>query len=408
MKLTETFSAAVGAILANRTRSVLTTLGITIGVAAVIAVVSLLQGLSSSISTSFDDLGSNSLTIRSNTSFEEQLQGKRNRLTLEDYRRLARDLGSAGKMTPAFSPFGLFGTTIRAADRSAFTRVSAVSSNYQDTFNTYTATGRFFTQSDERSRRKVAVIGEKLRENLSLPQDPVGEFISIGGEWFKVVGVMETRGELFGLDQDDYVIIPFSTGEQIAGNESEQDISITLNVDGNADMDEVQNRAEQILRKSRKLKADQPDDFKVQTAKQLFDSFAQISNTVTLVAAGMVGISLLVGGIGIMNMMLVSVTERTSEIGICKALGAQRHHILLQFLLEATMLSVLGGLAGIAIGYSIGVLTSFLIPGFPSAVVPIWTLFLATGFCVLIGVVFGVVPAAKAASLSPIEALRRA
>jgi putative ABC transport system permease protein len=161
-----------------------------------------------------------------------------------------------------------------------------------------------------------------------------------------------------------------------------------------------------LLRDAHNLERDEEDDFRIQTAEQLQDTFDSILNTVTVVMTGIVGISLLVGGIGIMNIMLVSVTERTREIGICKAIGAKRHHILLQFLLEALVLCLLGGLVGLAIGYGIGAIAASLIPGFPDAHTPWWAVALALGFSAAVGVVFGILPAAKAANLDPISSLR--
>lgn len=401
-----TLSAWQG-IVANRTRSGLTILGIVIGVAAVIGVVSIVQGFSSSVSSSFKFLGTNTLTIRSDTSLEDQLQGKINRLTLRDFQHLTDELGSAGRLTPFFSPFGVFGTTVRTGDRSTFSRVSAVTPSYQEAYDSYVRSGRFITNSDDESRRKVTVIGPSLRKELGLSKNPIGQFININGEWLKVIGIAEPRGDMFGIDQDNYALIPFGTGESLAGINNRQDISIMLNVGNASSIDSVQERAEQILRRSRNLKPGQPNDFKVQTAQQLADSFSRLSNTITGVAAAMVGISLLVAGIGIMNMMLISVTERTPEIGICKALGAQRHQILTQFLMEAALLAFLGGLVGVLGGWLIGITASFLLPDFPPAVVPLWSVTTALIFSTFVGVVFGVIPAAQAANLSPMEALRR-
>lgn len=400
-------SEAWRGISANRTRSVLTILGIVIGVAAVIGVVSIVQGLSHSVTNSFKYLGANSLTIRSDTSFEEQLQGKVNRLTLMDFERLTKELGDTGTLTPSFSPFGVFGTAVKTGNRSAFTRVSAVTESYPEAFNSYVSEGRFFTRSDNVSRRKVCVIGTTLRDHLSLPTNPIGQFVNVGGEWLKVIGVAEERGEMFGLNQDDYMLIPFSTGEALAGSNAQQDITIMLNVRDADTVDQVQLRAERVLRQSRKLKPGEKNDFKVQTSQQLTESFSQLSNAVTAVASGMVGISLLVAGVGIMNMMLVSVAERTREIGICKALGAQRGQILRQFLFEAVLMSFFGGVIGVAGGYALGAIGSIMMPNFPSAVVPWWAVAFSIGFSTFIGVLFGVVPAAKAANLSPMEALRR-
>ena len=299
-----------------------------------------------------------------------------------------------------------FGGTIRYRAQSTVSRVLATRRNFQDSRQIYTELGRFITDADDRSRRRVVVIGSKLRENLELPDDPVGEFIELGGEWFKIVGMTETRGEMFGFSQDDYAVIPFGTGMALSSDPLRQDIQISFNVTDVAQIDAVRDRITGLLRQLHELKPGQADDFKVETASQLTETFSSVISSVTVVLGGIVGVSLLVGGIGIMNIMLVSVTERTREIGISKALGAKRHHILLQFLIEATVLSLLGGAIGVAIGYGLGFGVAKLIPGFPDAVVPWWAVVVAFGFSTLVGVVFGLMPAAKAAKLDPIEALR--
>jgi len=404
--LLESLRSALQSIRAHTMRSFLTTLGIIIGVASVIAVVSLIQGLSYSITSKFEGLGSNSLTLRSETPFSEAIQGKRNRLTLRDFEAITHHIDDISDVTPMFQTGGDFGGTIRYRAQSTVSRVLATRRNFQDSRQIYTELGRFITDADDRSRRRVVVIGSKLRENLELPDDPVGEFIELGGEWFKIVGMTETRGEMFGFSQDDYAVIPFGTGMALFSDPLRQDIQISFNVTDVAQIDAVRDRITGLLRQLHELKPGQADDFKVETASQLTETFSSVISSVTVVLGGIVGVSLLVGGIGIMNIMLVSVTERTREIGISKALGAKRHHILLQFLIEATVLSLLGGAIGVAIGYGLGFGVAKLIPGFPDAVVPWWAVVVAFGFSTLVGVVFGLMPAAKAAKLDPIEALR--
>jgi putative ABC transport system permease protein len=402
----ESFRSALQSIRAHSFRSFLTSLGIIIGVASVIAVVSIVQGLSASISEEFKGLGSNSLTVRAYTSFEQAMQGKENVLSLNDYEQIRAHLDDVSNVSPMFGPFGNFGTTVRHAGQSTFSQVTAVTEAYQESQQTFPAIGRFIRDSDDVSRRRVCVIGPKVVEKLKLPDNPIGKFIEIGGEWFKIIGVTEEKGESFGFSQDDFVLIPFSVGQSISGNNVKLNISITFTVNEIEQIEAVQGRLTSLLRQMHKLKPGELNDFKVQSSQEMLESFDSIITMMTLVLGGIVSISLLVGGIGIMNIMLVSVTERTREIGICKALGAQKHHILMQFLIEATTLSILGGLIGLVLGYGLGILAASMIPNFPPAVVPWWAILMSFGFSSMVGIVFGIMPAAKAANLNPIDALR--
>jgi putative ABC transport system permease protein len=396
---------AFGSIRAHAMRSMLTTLGIVIGVCAVIAVVSVMTGLSQSISQKFSGLGGNSLTVQSHTPFELSMQGRRNRLGEADYDFLVGHLDGVTDVSPMFMAMGDFGGEVGARGRSAFTQVLATTSGYQDARQAYPRSGRFISDSDNTSRRRICVIGEKLRENLGLAWDPVGEFINIGGEPFRIVGVMEKRGELFGFSQDDYALIPFNTGLALSHG-SLPDISITLKVPAIDDLDQVKERITALLRKRNNLAPGEANHFKVQTPDQVNASFRQIVDMTGVVLAAMVSLSLLVGGIGIMNIMLVSVTERTREIGIAKALGATPGRIMAQFLLEAALLSLMGGLAGACLGFAIGHFAAQLIPGIGAASVPWWSVVLSVVFSSAVGLVFGFLPAAKAARMEPIAALR--
>ena len=277
---------------------------------------------------------------------------------------------------------------------------------YQDVAQSYTEIGRFLAQSDNLTRRRVAVIGEDVRENLSLPEDPINEYVELSGEWFKIVGLLEPMGDIMGQSRDNIVLIPYSTMVSIQGNQSRIDIGIQLNLTPAANVENVSSQLTTLLRNAHELSSNEDDDFRIQTAEQLMEQFDQILGTLTMVIGGIVSISLLVGGIGIMNIMLVSVTERTREIGICKAIGAKSHHILMQFLIEALLLSLLGGLIGLISGYGLGMLIANSIPDFPPANVPLWAASLALGFSGFVGVLFGILPAAKAARLDPIDALR--
>jgi putative ABC transport system permease protein len=208
------------------------------------------------------------------------------------------------------------------------------------------------------------------------------------------------------MSQDNYMIIPFKTGQSIIGNNTRPQLQITVAVRDLGRLDATRSHIRMVMRQAHRLKPDDTDDFEIESADQIAKSFEKLSGTVTLVMGGVVGIALLVGGIGIMNIMLVSVKERTREIGICKAIGARSRDILLQFLIEAVTLSLLGGLLGLVIGYALGVGIAAMIPDFPPAVVPWWAVALSVLFSGGVGIVFGVVPASQAARLDPIDALR--
>jgi putative ABC transport system permease protein len=397
--------AALASIRAHAFRSFLTALGIVIGVASVIAMVSIIQGLSFLIGQQFEGLGSNSVTVRSYTALEDALQGRRSRLTQDDLELIRFRVQGIESITPIMYTSG-GQTQIRYESQSATVQVLGTTFSYQDVGQYYSQYGRFLSDSDNDTRRRVAVIGDQIRQDLTLPENPVGEFVQINGEWLRIIGMYEPKGEIFGQSQDSQVMIPYSTMVSLNGNQRRPDIQIQLTVADIANFENIRATITRLLRNAHNLDEDDEDDFQIQTADQLQDTFDTILTNVTVVMAGIVSISLLVGGIGIMNIMLVSVTERTREIGICKAIGAKRHHILLQFLLEALVLCLLGGIVGLAIGYGIGATAASFIPGFPPAHTPLWAIALALGFSGTVGVVFGILPAAKAANLDPISSLR--
>jgi len=402
----ESFRSAINSVRAHGFRSFLTTLGIIIGVSSTIAVVSVIQGLSYSINQQFEGLGSNSISIRSYTPRSERLKGKISRITADDVEMIRKSAEGVEYITPQLGS-NVGGTSgIKYNGNSAFAQVAGSTYTYQNVQNIDMKYGRFLSYSDNQTRRKVVVIGEKLREDLELPKDPVGKFVNFAGEWLKVIGLAESKGSFFGFNQDNFAILPYSTMQGLNGNLLEPDIFVMLKLKDPKEFENIKAKLKRILRKRHHLKASEDDDFKIETTEQLTSGISKVIDTMTIVLGGIVSISLLVGGIGIMNIMLVSVTERTREIGICKALGAQRHHILMQFLIEAIVLSLLGGVIGIALGYGLGAIAAAAIPGFPAANVPLWAVGLAFGFSAFVGVIFGILPAAKAANLDPIDALR--
>jgi putative ABC transport system permease protein len=402
--LLEGSRAAFLSIRAHGLRSFLTTLGIIIGVASVITVVAIMNGLSSNIRGQLDDLGSDMVTIRAYTTPDQELLGFRNKLSDSDFRLLQSKLGQVeqiSRMMPAFS----LGLSVSYGRNSTQTQLLGADSAYQNVVRIYPQLGRFLNVQDDLKRRRVAFIGHSLIQKLQLPTNPVGQYISLSGDWFRIIGVAEKRGSLFGFDQDNYIITPFSTATAINGPDNLQ-VEISYRPKPDADAAQIERQVRSLLRTKAGLSANDPDHFELVSAEKTKAQFDKVLDSVTWVAAGVVGISLLVGGIGVMNIMLVSVTERTKEIGIVKALGATPQFILLQFLVEAIVLSLFGGLIGLILGYGFAALMSLMMPGMPDALVPLWSVMLAIGFTSFIGIVFGLAPAIKASRLNPIDALR--
>jgi putative ABC transport system permease protein len=399
----ECLRSALGAIQAHRLRSFLTMLGVIIGVASVICVIALVQGMSAQISAQFEGLGSTSLQLRSDTPPEHQMRGQFNRLRLSDLDELRYRIEGISNITPVMQvPVG----QITYNSRSAGGQIFGTTGSMQDVRRMFPRLGRFITRSDDDSRRRVVVLGADMVRELDLPKDPIGEFVQIGTEWFKVIGVAESLGEVFGFSQDAFAVMPFQTALTFNASVARPDISIVFTVDDPDMIDNVTQQVNSLMRRTHGIRPGDLDDFRVESSQSFIDTFNTITGTITAVVAGIVGISLLVGGIGIMNIMLVSVTERTREIGIAKALGAPRRFIMLQFLIEAIVLALIGGLIGMAIGFALAYAVAGVIPNFPAPAVPWWAVTGACLFSMLIGMVFGLLPASKAANLAPIDALR--
>jgi len=401
--LQECLRSAIAAILSHRLRSFLTMLGVIIGVASVICVIAMVQGMSSRISQLFEGLGSSTLTLQADTPLEDRLRGQINRLRLTDVDELRYRVDGISHITPIVPVSA--GQVFWGA-QSAAGQFFGTTESLQEVQHLFPRTGRFITKSDDDSRRRVVVLGDKIRKDLKLPERPEGEFVQLGREWFKVIGVMEPRGEVFGQNLDLFMLMPYQTALTFSAAQVRPDFNITFVVDDPDAVDNVKQRVISLIRRAHGLKKDDPNDFQVQASDSIAKTFAQITGMVTLVVGGVVGISLLVGGIGIMNIMLVSVTERTREIGIAKALGAPRRFILLQFLIEAMVLAVIGGIIGMLLGFGLAYGVSALIPNFPPPSVPWWAVVGSALFSMLIGMVFGILPASKAANLAPIDALR--
>jgi putative ABC transport system permease protein len=402
----ENLKIALRAIQANKMRSILTVLGVMIGVASVIAVVSMVQGMQYKISGDLQQIGSNFLEVfpdagEQRNPFLQRLPD----LTIDDAEAVRKGTTSIKDFTPIF----IGSVQTKAGEARHQVQLYAVNEKYQDIVNHWVDRGRFFTPIDVEMKKRVVVIGKDVAENLNLGSDPVGKVIQMDGNSYTVVGVFEKKGGTFGNNQDDLVSIPFSTATVIFGTENMRKLVLAFQMRPGSDMDLTKEQITEILRLRHHLKKDDKNDFRILAQEELLKTISSVLMTVTFIMGAVVGIALLVGGIGIMNIMLVSVTERTREIGIRKSIGARRNDVLVQFLIEAITLSGFGGVVGIVSGYLLAAATRLAIKKFvelPPIHTPLWAILLAFGFCAFLGVIFGIYPAAKASKLDPIEALR--
>ncbi|MDR2905795.1 MAG: ABC transporter permease [Helicobacteraceae bacterium] len=398
------FLLALREIRRNILRSFLTTLGIVIGVASVIAMVMLGDGATASITNELSKLGTNMLILQPG-------QERRGRMFSTDrasppfreadLKAIRNEIAGVKAVAPVSTKNGV---TAVFGSASYATTVHGTTNDYLIARSWRVVSGREFLESELRAGKAVCILGETARKELFDALDPIGSFVRLDRFSCEVVGVLEAKGaSTFGMDQDDLVMLPIELFERrIAGNKEIRTVFISL--DPAADSANIIAETNSLLRELRKLRADQMSNFNIRDTKELADTFTATTRTLTLLLGGIAAISLLVGGIGIMNIMLVSVTERTREIGIRLAIGALEREVLTQFLVEAVTLSSLGGLVGIALGLlvAIGVTQGFDIPYvFNETIV-----FLSFGFSMFVGIVFGFFPARKAARLDPIEALR--
>ncbi|HZK78569.1 MAG TPA: ABC transporter permease [Gemmatimonadaceae bacterium] len=400
----EIVMVALGALRANKMRSFLTMLGIVIGVAAVIAMVAIGKGAQKSISDRIAGLGTTLLTVRPGARRGFGVQTESNeKLTIEN----ADALEKRGKYFAEVGPEMNKRTLLQSGNLNAQTQVTGALPNWLDIRKFTLASGRFFNESENAGMRRVAVVGSAVIDNLGLqtPEGLIGENVRLGGLQFQVIGVLQSKGQTggFGNNPDDIVIIPLSTARYRLMGTNEVN-SINVLAASESEIPQAQAEIQSILRREHRLVAGKRDDFDIRNQAEFLSTFAETTKTFTFLLAGIAAVSLLVGGIGIMNIMLVSVTERTREIGVRKALGATKAAILFQFLIEAIVLCLLGGLVGVLLGAGGAVLLSRL-GGF-NTTVDISSVMLAFIFSATVGVLFGVWPARRAAALDPIIALR--
>ncbi len=390
---------AMDSLRTNRLRSALTMLGVIIGVAAVILLVSLGEGTKNYVEEQFAGLGSNILIVtpgKIETKGGPPLVGStQHKLTMDD----SRVLEKKGYLFSGVAPV-VFGTAeVRFRNRSRNVSVLGVTPSFSEVRNLHVEIGSFIGDADVEARRRVCVIGRTVKRELFGNANALGQTVKVAGSLFRVVGIMERKGISLGIDIDDIVFLPVRTAQEIFDLDSL--FEILISVRNKNDIESGKELAVALLKRAH----NRNEDFTVTNQAAMLSSLYTILDTLTYVLAGIAAISLLVGGIGIMNIMLVTVKERTNEIGIRKAVGARERDILLQFLLESTTLSAAGGIGGVLVGLAGAGTLRILVPRVPLTV-PSWAVILAFTFSAFVGVFFGVYPARKAASLNPIEALR--
>ncbi len=402
------FATAARALRINPLRSALTALGVIIGVGSVVAMVALGQGAQQMVEKSISSLGSNLLIVVPGAARQGGVAfapGLFNSLTLADAEAIQKEIGGL----TAVAPSQRGNAQIVANGANWNTRIEGVTPDYLTARDWSVSNGRFFDDRETRQARKIAVLGATVAKELFPNSDPVGERVRISGGAYEIVGVLDSKGQSgFGQDQDDIVLAPLQTVKRrVSGRQGRANTvsQISVKAESESELARIQEDITALLHQRHRIAQGDADDFTVQNLSSIAETAQQTTQTFTYLLAGISAVSLLVGGIGIMNIMLVSVTERTREIGLRKALGAGRGDILRQFGLEAIVLSVAGGIVGLILGglaaWGITSLMSLpLVIGVQSAVV-------ALVFSALVGIAFGSFPAWRAAQLDPIEALRR-
>ena len=399
---------ALDTVRANKLRSALTILGVSVGVVTVMFMVSIIQGLNKAFAAQVETLGSNTIwALKFDPSFGHQPTSEeihRKELTVEDADAIRREAPSIVSVAPFYRKIA---ETVRYQDKESDTPILlGVTPYHEFTLSNYAGYGRYISDLDVEDRANVCVLGQDLVRALFTYEDPLEKEVKIAGRPFKVIGVMEPLGQIFGQSRDNQVYIPISTFHKYY---PEMDFpgtifAIIVRPVSRAYVKSGIDEMTDILRRRRQVPHGAPDTFGISSQDALLDIYNQLTGATFLVLTAVSGVALMIGGIGVMNIMLVSVTERTREIGVRKAVGATRMNILSQFLIEAVVLTAIGGL----IGLGIGELASYLMNKYSPlpAYVPAWAVIVGIGISAGVGIVFGLWPAWKAARLDPIESLR--
>jgi putative ABC transport system permease protein len=396
---------AFRALQRNKMRAALTMLGIIIGVSAVVAMVSIGQGAQAAVAAQIDSIGTNLLFVSAGA---QNVGGVRsgtgdtgtNTLTVEDLEAIKREVPSVSMVTPTVNSRG----QLVAGNMNWNTSIQGVSEQYPEVRKWMVQSGEFFTESDVRTAGRVLVIGQTIADNLFAGGDPIGQTVRVQNLPFRVIGVMVRKGQdQQGRDQDDIAFTPYTTVQKKILGSPRLQIAYVSAVSPDATYT-AQQQITELLRQRHKLNANDPDDFTVRNMSDIAQAANETNNTMTLLLACIAGVSLLVGGIGIMNIMLVSVTERTREIGIRMAIGARSSAVKSQFLIESIVLSLMGGTVGILLGVGVSLAIPRML-GWPT-LISTMAIVGSVVFSIAVGVFFGYYPARKAAALDPIDALR--
>lgn len=408
MHISEAIRIALGSLWANKLRSVLTLLGVVIGVAAVIAVVTFAIGINRYVEEKIFNLGADVFIVSKQpnviTNVDQFLEGqKRKDITYDDYRAIA-DGCTACKYVAATAPYQAANSIKYNEQSSSGTQVRGWTPTMSVVYDLDLASGRMLTDGDLSNASNVAIVGNDIVQNLMGGVDPLGKEIRVDGQIYRVIGVGTPKGKTLGQSQDDWVALPITAWLKQYGTQKHSLRVWAKAQDTGISMDQAMDQCRVIMRARRHDLPGKPDTFEIETNANLLSIWTNISQTFFIVMIALASISLVVGGIVIMNMMLVSVTERTREIGIRMALGARSQDIMRQFLIEATTLALVGGALGVLAGIALAELVTLII-GMPSAIA-LWAVLAGLIVALSVGIFFGVYPASKAARLDPISALR--